>query len=1414
MPTKKKKPWEETRNVDFKAYLTKKYPRRVPTKQKGYWEQPPVTSTRYWGTPEQQRLWDINPTKAGTLPEGLTALMSQYDPNVALGSWQNAGDPMIVRRLKARSQYRTYLAYLKAEREKGPAPAMHTEEWYQRETQDIKNILSEQGYAPEAAELTPERPPRMSWWQRGLSVLQAPVSGVVGFMTEAGGTWDKQIKAMQTIAGKYSPDIQKSISEELKRTGAKAGSAEWIRALKGKGISETDISAIQATARSFLTSGRGLGEQLSAGAGGAAKGFTGALKGRQEDIYTGARFLRSAGFAGEDWPSRIIRGTAGFGIDVLADPLTYVTIGGVTKIGKAAVGAEQLSLIGTLAKKATTTGTQKAISGFEKTLRAVKAGQKVLPESMVTKKVAKLRSVLPEEKLGGWAKRIDLPDIETMVRQNRLIPSKSGQALIGQRGLIGAGGHYLITGRPAYEVYKAGELLRGGISKWGLGRYFSDIGAASALKTTMPSVYGELKSLATVRRNIKGMETVIAPRLVKQLTKDLSEGGLKRVRDILEILPSNVLTDERLLARTTSLVGRGVEPQDVIRTLKKEFVQTPELQETLDFMGRRKISKGERGIISAISEPELKKAGEIADVLRTTRDIEVSLGLLRKEHPAYLPHIWRGDEVTGHPLYEYSDYLGFQERDRPFGTIRRYEGLYKTRGIQEAKERLGRELTEVEAAEAADKALRAMPLDRDLASILERRLRASAKAVTAADFQQGVLSIKDEMGDALVRETMDPQMALQKGYTRMSGIVGGPLADKWAPREVAQEMTRFSTAMASGQTKNIISRAYDRTLGAWKFMATSFRIGGFNLRNHYSNLWLRYLGGANPATLGHYTRKATVIQMAATSQADALAKEFGEDIALKGRQRFAEGIGKVKGMPSPTVALPTGEILDADEVMELAQYFGMHKVGLMGGYQAPSRGMGWHVHSDIPWEGQEGSKSIFRTAGKPFRETSEFVERTDRIALFIEGLEKHGNPEMAAQTVRRYLFDYDELSQFERTRMKKILPFYTWVRKSMPLVGEEFIRQPSKFTVMPKAFRAIREMTGVSPEDVTEAEKWMPDWYRDLGAEMIAGTPEKPLFINPNLPYQELGKYATMGDFPLAERVFGPAARQIPLPIPRVADIFGKQVGPSITEGLSPFLKFPIEGWFGKDMWLNRAIETTPGELWEAPGFATWPGVKQILKPLTGMKEGEERYGLPSYEYTPEEGKIGEKGKPAQYMRGRWVHLLNQLPGMSEVGRITGAFQAGEKEAGLSRLSSFALGIKPLTFDAEQQRVKSLRGEYSTTQTRYEEMLAKGFIGRPQPPEAPYPPDLYQQPEEIRWRQQQMSELGIPLAKQADIEGTIQNVLPNLSSDKENRMAQYRLLGFDNEFIDIVERLYKQIGAWKKTYKAPDIPDTFYYGYR
>ena len=65
--------------------------------------------------------------------------------------------------------------------------------------------------------------------------------------------------------------------------------------------------------------------------------------------------------------------------------------------------------------------------------------------------------------------------------------------------------------------------------------------------------------------------------------------------------------------------------------------------------------------------------------------------------------------------------------------------------------------------------------------------------------------------------------------------------------------------------------------------------------------------------------------------------------------------------------------------------------------------------------------------------------------------------EDASKAVRKYLFDYTELAPFEQNVMKRILPFYTWSRKNIPLQISSLLKSPQKYARYGKAVRAFKD---------------------------------------------------------------------------------------------------------------------------------------------------------------------------------------------------------------------------------------------------------------------------------------------------------------------------------------------------------------------
>lgn len=172
-----------------------------------------------------------------------------------------------------------------------------------------------------------------------------------------------------------------------------------------------------------------------------------------------------------------------------------------------------------------------------------------------------------------------------------------------------------------------------------------------------------------------------------------------------------------------------------------------------------------------------------------------------------------------------------------------------------------------------------------------------------------------------------------------------------------------------------------------------------------------------------------------------------------------------------------------------------------------------------------------------FRNRQEDVENFLRGTLAMKTIREGGTLDDAIDRVIKFHFDYDDLSAVERSVFRRIVPFYTWTRKNFPLMLEQIVQQPQKFT---RFYQLKNEVELNSPEEAI-----VPSYF----AENLAV----------RLPLQA-------GDIPGAGLFGGGGDTSqlyaLPdLPFTSLNDV----TDPSIMfSQMSPFIKTPIEYFFGK----------------------------------------------------------------------------------------------------------------------------------------------------------------------------------------------------------------------------------------------------------
>jgi hypothetical protein len=129
---------------------------------------------------------------------------------------------------------------------------------------------------------------------------------------------------------------------------------------------------------------------------------------------------------------------------------------------------------------------------------------------------------------------------------------------------------------------------------------------------------------------------------------------------------------------------------------------------------------------------------------------------------------------------------------------------------------------------------------------------------------------------------------------------------------------------------------------------------------------------------------------------------------------------------------------------------------------------------------------VHRTAAGASEMRDHFV----RLAHFIDVLRKskfknlRDAIEEAGRRVKKWHPDGSDLTGFEQSVMRRIIPFYSWMRKSTPIIFEGMAMRPHITMAFPKAMSNLQEITGIEsqgPGDPFPMDQMFPDWLREKG---------------------------------------------------------------------------------------------------------------------------------------------------------------------------------------------------------------------------------------------------------------------------------------------------------------------------------------------
>ncbi len=136
-------------------------------------------------------------------------------------------------------------------------------------------------------------------------------------------------------------------------------------------------------------------------------------------------------------------------------------------------------------------------------------------------------------------------------------------------------------------------------------------------------------------------------------------------------------------------------------------------------------------------------------------------------------------------------------------------------------------------------------------------------------------------------------------------------------------------------------------------------------------------------------------------------------------------------------------------------------------------------------------------ATSALRKPTTTVENYLRGTLAMDRLMNGSSISAAVSDVYKYHFDYADLSAFERGVLRRVIPFYTWTRKNLPLQLEMMLTNPKIYNRTASLKREI--------ERDAETEDYIPKFIEErFHIQLPFKIGGDSVFMVPDLPFTEI----------------------------------------------------------------------------------------------------------------------------------------------------------------------------------------------------------------------------------------------------------------------------------------------------------------------
>lgn len=502
--------------------------------------------------------------------------------------------------------------------------------------------------------------------------------------------------------------------------------------------------------------------------------------------------------------------------------------------------------------------------------------------------------------------------------------------------------------------------------------------------------------------------------------------------------------------------------------------------------------------------------------------------------------------------------------------------------------------------------------------LLQARAMKSGSAVRAASVQESLSKLAKEQPNVVKVMTDDELKALrhQGGFPAGLQILSklksvNPATGEKIHYLVEPDVAKAVDRMLEISNPGVLARGFDKIQGAWKKLNLQY-VPAYHIRNEFGNVFNNYMAGLNPIS----------------------------DIG-----RYIDAVHLQTGNPEKVKFLVNGRIWTGDRIMAAAEKEGI----LTGSYSATEGANTRKVFDTTPFKLAQGAEKIGaapKVALDTMVNAGQALEANARLALFMHELAQGKTPAQAAQTVKKFLYDYNDLTSTEKQLWRRIVPFYSFLKKNAVLQMQEMFNPANKsLRNVERGRRAINE----GQQDQTIDERYMNPAFADSPRLTVYKDPARQkevlLRLEGLLPQYDVARFARWFAA-LTDQERADATDWLDSTLKGIGKIGNDELLANVT----PFPKNIMELAANKNFFTGQPIRRTETDVSTVANFAGGipvpPEVAHVLKNirLLGMLDqtvrGQDNMtGTGFVNRTPEldpatKAMMWTLGKPAEYDKG------------------------------------------------------------------------------------------------------------------------------------------------------------------------------------